>query len=328
MASPTDRKGQKNDTFKTLISGGVAGMVAKSVVAPLDRVKINFQTMNPQLSSFSGSIFGTFKALRAIYRASGIRGLYRGHSAMLLRIFPYAAINYSSYEYFRLVLYNGKPVTAVEWWRRVLAGSLAGTVAVFCTYPLDIIRARLAFEFKKDHASSLHLKSYINSMKDIFGGLLKEGQTHHRWSVGGLYQGFLPTVIGIIPYAGFSYFSFEFLKVTYCSRYSRDEKVPTAIKLLMGMFAGSLAQTASYPFDVVRRRIQVMNVADYMKKPLGRSSIVSVFRAIIREKGFRGLYVGLSINYIKVAPATGVSFVVYEFMRDRLSKIDMHSKGG
>lgn len=307
-------------------------MIAKSVVAPLDRVKINFQTMNPQLSSFSGSMSGTFRALQAIYRKFGIRGLYKGHSAMLMRIFPYAAINYTSYEHFRRLLYKGRPTSSVEWWRRILAGSSAGSVAVLCTYPLDIIRARLAFQLKGDRVSTFHLNSYFKSMRDVISSLIGEGRAQHRWGISGLYQGFGPTVMGIIPYAGVSYFSFEFLKNWYLLRHGHKEgpatpaTVPTGIKLLMGMLAGSLAQTASYPLDVIRRRIQVLNVADYMKQSFvaanrqAKPSVWTIFRMILKERGLRGLYVGLSINYIKVAPATGVSFVVYEFMREKLAR--------
>lgn len=41
----------------------------------------------------------------------------------------------------------------------------------------------------------------------------------------------------------------------------------------------------------------------------------AVARAILAKEGWRGFFVGLSINYVKVAPATGLSFVTYEFMK-------------
>ncbi len=67
---------------------------AKTVVAPLDRVKILFQASNPQFAKYTGSWFGVVTAMKDIYKDEGARGLFRGHSATILRIFPYAAIKF------------------------------------------------------------------------------------------------------------------------------------------------------------------------------------------------------------------------------------------
>merc|ERR1712000_697001 len=70
------------------VAGGIAGCAAKTVVAPLDRVKILFQASNPQFAKYTGSWFGVAKAMKDIYHYEGAMCLYRGHSATLLRIFP------------------------------------------------------------------------------------------------------------------------------------------------------------------------------------------------------------------------------------------------
>ena len=81
--------------------------MAKSVVAPLDRVKILFQGANSSVSQFSGSLLGPFRALKYIAENQGTRGLYKGHQATLLRIFPYAALNYMCYEQYKRVSRRG-----------------------------------------------------------------------------------------------------------------------------------------------------------------------------------------------------------------------------
>jgi solute carrier family 25 protein 16 len=96
-------KSQWEAISRALISGGLAGCVAKTVVAPLDRVKILFQGANSSVSQFSGSLMGPFKALKFIAENQGARGLYKGHQATLLRIFPYAALNYMCYEQYKRV---------------------------------------------------------------------------------------------------------------------------------------------------------------------------------------------------------------------------------
>ena len=56
----------------------------------------------PDLGNYSdtviGSWSGAFRAGLEIYRDGGIRGLFQGHSATLLRVFPYAAIKFMAYD--------------------------------------------------------------------------------------------------------------------------------------------------------------------------------------------------------------------------------------
>ena len=94
---------------------------AKTIIAPLDRVKILFQARNPVFDKYAGksqdertaaqrvltlvegTFTGVFKAGRVIMKDTGLRGLFQGHSVTLLRIFPYAAIKFVAYEQYRAV---------------------------------------------------------------------------------------------------------------------------------------------------------------------------------------------------------------------------------
>lgn len=96
------------------------------MIAPLDRIKILFQTGNPEFKKYSGSVGGTGRGLLYIWQNSGIWGLFQGHSATLLRVFPYAAIKFVAYDQIRDHLI---PTQEHEvWYRRIAAGSLAGTL--------------------------------------------------------------------------------------------------------------------------------------------------------------------------------------------------------
>ena len=328
--------------IKTLLCGGLAGITAKTIIAPFDRVKIHFQVENPALLEYSGRLTGVFKALDSIWKSSGIIGIYRGHSAMLLRIFPYAAINFLSYEYLKDLLYLGKiRPEEVAWWRRLLAGSLSGAIAVAATYPLDIIRARLAFDLspkvfpRSDKISFKSISSsYCQSVRRVLASLSREGRQIAGISFAGYYQGFCATLAGIIPYAGVSYFSFETMKSLYRrnhhsttreSDFKSIEPIPVAVKLPMGMLSGALAQTAAYPLDIIRRRTQLLSVAPHLHSVhfKDEQNIKKMLLTLIKTRGLRSLFVGLSINYLKVAPATGISFVVYEYLRERVFHLDI-----
>jgi solute carrier family 25 protein 16 len=82
-------------------------------------------------------------------------------------------------------------------------------------------------------------------------------------------------------------------------------------ELATGAIAGFVSQTVSYPFEVVRRRMQVGGVVGDGH----RLTMVEVGRSILRERGWRGFFVGLGIGYVKVVPMVATSFYVYERMK-------------
>lgn len=91
---------------------------------------------------------------------------------------------------------------------------------------------------------------------------------------------------------------------------------PTALgKLLAGAVSGAVAQSFTYPFDVLRRRFQVntMSGLGYQYK-----GFFDAIRVIVRTEGIRGMYKGLVPNLLKVAPSIGSSFLSFELTRDFL----------
>lgn len=71
-----------------------------------------------------------------------------------------------------------------------------------------------------------------------------------------LYRGFLPTILGIFPYAALSFCSFETLKaLTLQGRNNRSSLSPIE-SLVCGGIAGVASQTATYPLDTIRKVMQ------------------------------------------------------------------------
>lgn len=324
-------------------AGGVAGSAAKTLIAPLDRVKILFQTSNPDYKKFSGSFSGLFKAVKNIYTLDGLWGLYQGHSATLLRIFPYAAIKFVMYEQLRTVLIPTDDHETAA--RRLLTGSLAGVTSVFYTYPLDLIRVRLAFQTKNMETS--HKGRFMKTFNAIYHETPRLPLTAKSQSplvvvqnLSNFYRGFAPTIMGMIPYAGVSFYTHDvfhdFLrsdqlahitvrneerksttKLAHTKETSHDKRKPlhTWAQLFAGGSAGMLAQAAAYPFEVIRRRMQVGGVVN---KSGEYFDIAKTAGMIYREGGLKGFYIGLSIGFIKVVPMFACSFYVYERVKTRL----------
>ncbi|KAK7206700.1 mitochondrial carrier domain-containing protein [Myxozyma melibiosi] len=353
--------------LKSGLAGGLAGCAAKSIIAPLDRVKILFQTSSPQFAKFSGKRLGIWRAAREIYLTDGVLGLFQGHSATLLRIFPYAAIKFVAYEQIRSVLISSADQeTSI---RRMLSGSLAGVSSVFFTYPLELIRVRLAYETRRDQrasfvrickqiyyegplarpskssttstSSALNSSSSSPSATASSSSALSSSSTRASTTstatasesaetvvragrISNFYRGFSPTVLGMLPYAGVSFLSHDkihdIFRSSLLAKYAvtngeqaTDRSVPlrTWAQLVAGGLAGMIAQTASYPLEVIRRRMQVSGAV----KNSQAVGIGSTARLIFQQHGARGFFVGLTIGYIKVIPMASCSFFVYERMK-------------
>jgi len=341
------------------IAGGIAGSAAKTLIAPLDRVKILFQTSNPEFKQYSGSLNGLFKAVKKIYVNDGVWGLYQGHSATLLRIFPYAAIKFVAYEQIRTILIPNDNYETGG--RRLLAGSMAGVTSVFCTYPLDLIRVRLAFQTNHDIKTRGRLVSLIKTIYHEKPLLLEANDLRNEpmltrflirrtqkglqnsqliQAVSNFYRGFAPSILGMIPYAGVSFYTHDLIhdifrsqrlgkytvnhalqtknssKTTTSTNSSHDHRPPlkTWAQLIAGGTAGVFSQTALYPFEVIRRRMQVGGVVNKGQF----FGVVKTSQMILKELGFKGFYVGLSIGFIKVIPMFSCSFFVYERVKSYL----------
>ena len=275
--------------------------------------------------------------MKDIYAQEGQRGLFRGHSATLLRIFPYAGIKFLAYEQIRAAVIPDKQhETAV---RRLLSGSLAGVTSVFFTYPLEVIRVRLAFETKREGRSSL-----ASICRQIYREQPIDKRTTARLpnspvpaaevaeaiqaaaprsGLINFYRGFYPTVLGMIPYAGMSFLTHDtvsdLLRHSSVSKYTTlpgkrklAEGKPTPLRswaeLTSGGVAGLISQTCSYPLEVIRRRMQVGGAVGDGR----RLKISETASMIFKEKGIRGFFVGLTIGYVKVIPMAAVSFYTYE----------------
>ncbi|KAJ3073131.1 hypothetical protein HDU98_002167 [Podochytrium sp. JEL0797] len=327
--------------LKSLFAGGLAGCAAKTVIAPMDRVKILFQTDNPRYMKYSGSLFGVFRAIKDIHSVFGIRGLFQGHSATLLRIFPYAAVKFMTYEQYKNWIMPTKQDETP--FRRTLAGSMAGVSSLFVSYPLDLLRVRLAYDIKPKVPNRPGVMPPAPGLLETARVVYHESNPwSHRfpYSAGfmNFFRGFLPTTYGIIPYAGASFLCYETFKGWAMERpgwwvYDIKEKqrhgafvdsdgkvrqLTWWAQLSVGATSGLLAQTASYPFEVIRRHMQVAGKLDSMKDAKGVRKFpttAEMARSIYQKRGFKGFFVGLSIGYLKVIPMHAVSFYVYEYMK-------------
>lgn len=304
QSQPHQRLKNRDLVITSLIAGATAGALAKTTIAPLDRTKINFQINKDVPYSFRAALLFLHKT----YTHEGFLALWRGNSATMARIIPYSAIQFTAHEQWKKLLQvDLHDDTKV---RRFMAGALAGITSQSLTYPLDLARARMAVTDKY---------SGYRTLREVFVKI---------WQCEGprtLYRGYWATILGVIPYAGTSFFTYDTLKKEYY-KYTGDSSPNTVISLVFGATAGVIGQSSSYPLDIVRRRMQTTGVTAHCADRY--LTIGTTLAKIYREEGFiRGFYKGLSMNWIKGPIAVGISFATYDHIRHFLREV-IHVRGG
>ncbi|CAL9133907.1 unnamed protein product [Musa textilis] len=306
---------------KSLVAGGVAGGVSRTAVAPLERLKILLQVQNPHSIQYNGTIQG----LKYIWKSEGFRGLFRGNGTNCARIVPNSAVKFFSYEQASsgiLWLYRRQSGNAEDAQLtpvlRLGAGACAGIIAMSATYPMDMVRGRITVQTEK---SPYQYRGMFHAL----------GTVYREEGFRALYKGWLPSVIGVIPYVGLNFAVYESLKdwLIKSNPYGlvEDSELSVVTRLACGAVAGTIGQTVAYPLDVIRRRMQMVgwnNAASVVagegrsKASLEYTGMIDAFRKTVHHEGFGALYKGLVPNSVKVVPSIAIAFVTYEVVKDIL----------
>lgn len=216
-----------------------------------------------------------------------------------------------------------------------------GITSVFFTYPLDLIRVRMAFYTRSSiaHSSGPSRPTFAYAVSRIY----HETPAHHSTTLTSIassshssgagaatltlapsrtlfsvlpilkfYRGFTVTVAGMVPYAGTSFLTWGFLRSHLLPPSSQGKPTSltktTLADLGIGALSGALSMTVSYPFEIIRRRMQVGGLHYPDRWMRWDETVLGIWRA----SGWRGFFVGLSIGYIKIIPLTAVSFTVWQ----------------
>ena len=133
------------------------------------------------------------------------------------------------------------------------------------------------------------------------------------------YRGLFPTLLGIVPYAGISFFTYESLKKLYSDAFHDSRKLNPLHRLLFGACAGLFGQSATYPLDIIRRRMQTDGISGPSRPEYNR--MWSTAKYVYATEGLKkGLYKGLSMNWVKGPIAVGVSFTTFDLLHGFFQK--------
>ncbi|XP_020207050.1 calcium-binding mitochondrial carrier protein SCaMC-1 [Cajanus cajan] len=273
-----------------LIAGGVAGAASRTATAPLDRLKVVLQVQTKRAH--------IMPAIKDIWKEGRFLGFFRGNGLNVVKVAPESAIRFYTYETLKTVISSAKGGEAkgdIGGTGRLLAGGLAGAVAQTAIYPLDLVKTRLqTFACESGRFPNLGTLS-----KDIW---VQEGPR-------AFYRGLIPSLLGIIPYAGIDLAAYETLKDMSKTYILHDGEPGPLVQLGCGTVSGALGATCVYPLQVVRTRMQAQR---------SYKGMADVFRKTLEHEGFRGFYKGIFPNLLKVVPSASITYMVYESMKKSL----------
>ncbi|XP_040892721.1 calcium-binding mitochondrial carrier protein SCaMC-3-like isoform X2 [Toxotes jaculatrix] len=276
--------------WRQLMAGAMAGSVSRTGTAPLDRLKVFRQVHGS--SAFKGNVLSSFQHM---VKEGGLQSLWRGNGINVLKIAPETAIKFTAYEKIKNVMRGSNETRNLRVHERFVAGSLAGAMAQTAIYPMEVLKTRL----------TLRKTGQYSGISDCAKQILQ------REGVTAFYKGYIPNLLGIIPYAGIDLAVYETLKFAWLNR-NRGLADPGIMVLVgCGAVSSTCGQLASYPLALIRTRMQ----AQALEKGAPKPSMLALLHNIVTQEGVAGLYRGISPNLLKVIPAVSLSYVVYEYTR-------------
>jgi solute carrier family 25 (adenine nucleotide translocator) protein 4/5/6/31 len=270
-------------------AGGIAGAIAKTCTAPIERVKLIIQTQDANPKIISGEVkryTGIADCFTRVYNEQGLKAFWRGNAVNVIRYFPTQAFNFAFKDTIKGMLprYDAKSNFWAFFAVNMASGGLAGAGSLTIVYPLDYARTRLA--------------SDVGSGKKQFEGLMDclVKTSSGPSGVLALYNGFGVSVVGIIPFRG-TYFGVNDT-LNGLNPYQK-ERGPRGLasKFVCAQTAAIAAAYVSYPFDTVRRRLQMQS--DKPKDKWLYAGTMDCFAKVMSKEGPQALFKGAGANALR-----------------------------
>jgi len=281
MSAPPAKR-QKSFLTDFMI-GGVSAAVSKTLVAPIERVKLLLQVQDAsQTIKAEDRYNGIGDCFSRVIKEQGFGSLWRGNLANVVRYFPTQALNFAFKDLYKKIFnpYDPKKQPGMFFIGNCASGGAAGATSLSVVYPLDFARTRLAADVGS--GGDREFNGLVDCLQKIFK---KEGPA-------GLYRGFGISVVGIIAYRA-SYFG---LFDTGKAMLFPDAKKASVLAMwAYAQFVTVFAGILSYPLDTVRRRLMM----DSGRAEKMYNGTMHCFQKIAADEGPRAFFKGSLSNVIR-----------------------------
>ena len=280
-----DKPKAKKSFMSDFMIGGISAAVSKTLVAPIERVKLLLQVQDASQSIKPEDRYnGIGDCFSRVIKEQGFASLWRGNLANVVRYFPTQAINFACKDFYKQYLcpYNPKKQPGMFFIGNCASGGAAGATSLCFVYPLDFARTRLAADVGS--GGEREFTGLVDCLK----------KSVQKGGLGGVYNGFGISVVGIIAYRASYFGAFDTGKIVLFSDF---KKASIFYQWGFAQVVTVGAGIVSYPLDTVRRRL-MMNAgktgADSMY-----DGTLDCFKKILKNEGPNAFFKGCLSNVIR-----------------------------
>lgn len=285
--------------MNNFIIGGLSGMIATTIIQPIDCVKVQIQVRSEK----GGQKLSPFTIAREIYQSQkSIKPFYAGLDSALLRQAVYTSTRlglfYSIQDYIK-----NKTGKAPSTFLNAIASLTSGAIGAFVGNPADLALVRMQSDLN-------YPPKERRNYKNVFDALIRTVKEEGLLT---LWRGSLPTVARAMSMNFSLLVPFEAMKKILVP-YVEDSKSRT---FLASMSSGVCACILSLPFDNVKTKLQKMKALPDGSYPY--KGIVDCMQKTASKEGAAKLWVGIGTYYFRVAPHAIISLVTNEFLRNKFA---------
>lgn len=252
----------------------ISRSLAKTPVAPFERVKILLQTQEVIPSLKDTKYTGISNCISRVYQEQGLLSFWRGFIPSILSYIPSYFLHSFLSRYFKSLFPSDSESAQGLIYRRVVSGCAASVVTLLFIHPIDFLRTRLAAD-----VGTQANREFTNSMDCVKKIVNKDG-------VKGIYSGYGASVAGILIYRAYFFGAYESAKLYY------EEKGISPIRMYyIASFITFTSNLVVYPLEVIKRRMMLQAGKDKFYH-----SYKDCVQKILRVEGFRGFYNGFIIH--------------------------------
>nr|XP_002131174.1 ADP/ATP translocase 3 [Ciona intestinalis] len=292
-----------------LAVGGTAAAISKTIVAPIERVKLLLQV---QAASKQIAVEDQYKGIVDCFvripKEQGMISFWRGNMANVIRYFPTQALNFAFKDTYKQIFLAGvdkKKQFGRYFLGNLASGGAAGATGLCFVYPLDFARTRLAADVGSGKGRE------FTGLGNCITTIAK------RDGVRGLYQGFLVSIQGIIVYRAAYFGTYDTVKGMLPDPKNTPIIVSWAIAQVVTTGAGIL----SYPFDTVRRRMMMQS--GRAKEDLMYKGTIDCWRKIRQQEGGKAFFKGAFSNILR-GTGGALVLVLYDELKNLFFGTSVH----
>lgn len=230
-------------------------------------------------------------------------------------------------------------------WVNLSSSLVAGASSTMVTNPIWVIKTRLMSQVSgkatsNDARPPWHYSSTFDAARKMY---MTEG-------VLSFYSGLTPALLGL-THVAVQFPAYEYLKLRFTGQGMGESVEGDDSSHWIGMFSASviskvMASTTTYPHEVIRTRLQTQQrsmpsasseyvafrgglegdqhgssaiIAKTTQIPPRYKGVVSTFKTILREEGWRAFYAGMGTNMMRAVPAATVTMLAFEYTMQHLN---------